>query len=106
MQSGVYSLPISDHNLIFVIRKIGIPRRSPRYVETRNFKKFNASASLSDVKTSPLPQVDSNLVNVDSNLVNVNVLNKHAPKRIIKVRKKPAPWLNSEINKEMFNSNQ
>ena len=64
MHSGVYSLPISDHNLIFVIRKIGIPRRSPRYVETGNFKKFNASASLSDIKTSPLPQVDSNLVNV------------------------------------------
>jgi len=65
VHSGVYSLPISDHNLIFVIRKIGIPRRSPRYVETRNFKKFNASASLSDVKTSPLPQVDSNLVIVN-----------------------------------------
>ena len=45
--SGVYSLSISDHN-----RKIGIPRRSPRYVETRNFNKFNANAFLSDKKFS------------------------------------------------------
>jgi len=31
------------------------------------------------------------------------ILNKHAPKRVIKVRNKPAPWLNSEIKKETFN---
>ena len=65
MQSGVYSLPISDHNLIFVIRKIGIPRRSPRYVQTRNFKKFNANAFLSDIRNSHLLQLDSNSVNVN-----------------------------------------
>ena len=105
--SGVYPLSISDHNLIFAIRKIGIPRRSPRYVETRNFKKFNANAFLSDIKNSHLPQFDSNLVNINetwhiwkSNFL--NILNKHAPRRVIKVRNKPAPWLNSEIKKEMF----
>jgi hypothetical protein len=52
VHSGVYPLAISDHNLIFAIRKIGIPRRSPRYVETQNFKKFNASTFLSDIKNS------------------------------------------------------
>ena len=30
-ESIVHSLFISVHNLIFAIRKIGIPRRSPRY---------------------------------------------------------------------------
>ena len=108
VHSGVYSLSISDHNLIFAIRKIGIPRRSPRYVETRNFKKFNANAFLSDLKDSHLPQFDANSVNVNEAWLIwkdnfLNVLNKHAPKRVIKVRNKPAPWLNSEIKKEMFN---
>ena len=42
--SGVYSLTISDHNLIFAVRKIGVPRQSPRFVETRNFKKFDVNA--------------------------------------------------------------
>ena len=108
VHSGVYSLSISDHNLIFAIRKIGIPRRSPRYFETRNFKKFNANAFLSDIQNSYLPQFDSNSGNINeawhiwkSNFL--NILNKHAPKRVIKVRNKPAPWLNSEIKKEMFN---
>ena len=32
--SGVYPLAISDHNLNLAVRKIGFPRRSPRYVET------------------------------------------------------------------------
>ena len=55
-----------------------------------------------------MPQFDSNSANINeawhiwkSNFL--NILNKHAPKRVIKVRNKPAPWLNSEIKKEMFN---
>jgi hypothetical protein len=53
-------------------------------------------------------QFDFNSVNVNeawhiwkSNFL--DILNKHAPKRVIKVRNKPAPWLNSEIKKQMFN---
>ena len=34
--SGVYPLSISDHNLIYAVRKIGIPRGQPRLIETRN----------------------------------------------------------------------
>ena len=55
-----------------------------------------------------MPQFDSNSANIDeawhiwkSNFL--NILNKNAPKRVIKVRNKPAPWLYSEIKKEMFN---
>lgn len=66
VHSGVYSLSISDHNLIFAICKTGIPlRRSPRYVETRNFKKFNTNAFLSYIRNSHLPQLDSISVNVN-----------------------------------------
>ena len=50
MHSGVYPVAISEHYLIFAIRKIGVPRQSPRYVEIRNFKKFNAIAFLSDLR--------------------------------------------------------
>ena len=52
VHSGVYPLAISDHNLIFAVRKIGVRRQSPRYVETRNFKKFNANTFLSDLRNS------------------------------------------------------
>lgn len=68
-----------------------------------NFKKFNASAFLSDRKNSRWLQFDFNSVNVNEackiwkgNIV-LDILNKHASKRVIKVRNKPAPWLNSEM---------
>ena len=40
LHSGVYPLSISDHNLIYAVRKISIPRSSPRYIETKSFKNF------------------------------------------------------------------
>ena len=53
MHYVVCSLSISHHNLILAICKIGIPRRSARYLETQNFKKFNENAFLLDIKNSP-----------------------------------------------------
>ena len=39
-QSGVYPLSISDHYLINGVRKIGIPRKQPRFIQTRSLKHF------------------------------------------------------------------
>ena len=107
VHSGVYSLAVSDHYLIFAIRKIGVLRQSPRYVETRYFKKWKANAFISDLRNSRKPITDSDSSNVNENWSKwkcsfLDILNKQAPKRGIKVRNKPAPWLNSEIKKEMF----
>lgn len=108
MHSGVYPVAISEHYLIFAIRKIGVPRHSPRYVETRNFKKFDATAFLSDVrKNSHWSIINSNSSNVNEpwrkwKYSFLDILYKYAPKKVIKVRKKPAYWLNLEIKKEMF----
>lgn len=44
VNSGVCTLSISDHNLVYAVRKIGIPRKNPKYVETRNFKHFKANS--------------------------------------------------------------
>ena len=65
MCSGVYPLSISDHNLILAVRKIGIPRRRPTYVETRHFKKFNANAFLLDLKNCHELHADSNSVSIN-----------------------------------------
>ena len=39
--SGVMELGISDHNLAYICRKIGIPKQEAKVVETRQFKNFN-----------------------------------------------------------------
>ncbi len=48
--SGVLHFGISDHSLIYTIRKINVkPTESQCYIEFRNFKKFKASNFLNDL---------------------------------------------------------
>ena len=32
----------------------------------------------------------------------LNIVEKHAPRRDMRVRNKPAPWLNSQLKEEMY----
>ena len=41
--SGVYTLSISDHYLIYTVRKIGLPRGQPKFIQARNFEILNIS---------------------------------------------------------------
>ena len=58
-QTGAYPLSISDHYLIYAIRKIGIPRGRPRFVEARNFKHFDESKFKMDLINAPWPCIDN-----------------------------------------------
>jgi len=52
------------HNLVYAVRKIGIPRRNPKYVETGNFKHFKANFPKTDLKHARWPVIDTiNCVN-------------------------------------------
>ena len=82
---GVITTSFSDHNLIFAIRKLGIPRGFPRYIETRSFKNFNETKFIKDIKnaTWPTPTHCQNIDNVwvDWKLTMQGILDKHAPCR-------------------------
>ena len=56
--TGAYPLSISDHYLIYVIRKIGIPRGRPRFVEARNLKHFDETKFINDLLNAPWPCID------------------------------------------------
>ena len=107
VNSGVCTLSISDHNLVYAVRKIGIPRKNPKYVETRNFKHFKANSFKIDLINAQWPVINRiSCVNEawgKWKSVFLNILNNHAPKRIIRVRNKPAPWLNSRVRQLMLN---
>ena len=32
----------------------------------------------------------------------LNIVDEHAPRRVMRVRNKPAPWLNSQLKEEMY----
>lgn len=103
---GVYPLSISDHNLIYAVRKIGLPKGRPRYIECRNFKNFDQASFLFDLKTVQWPIIeqfnDVNIVWDAWKNVFLDIVNKHAPCRSFRVRNKPSPWLTSELKKLMF----
>ena len=85
--SGILHLGISDHSLIYAIRKLNSrPNNgSQGFVEIRNLKKFNAQCFLNDLYTIPWAELDSKR-NVDEmwecwKALFVQVLDKHAPIR-------------------------
>ena len=104
--SGVYTLSISDHNLIYAVRKIGLPRGQPKFIQLRNFKHFNENNFLTDLKNASWPVIKSGMeVNSAWNAwkdIFLNIVDKHAPRRVMRVRNKPAPWLNSQLKEEMY----
>ena len=53
--SGVHTLPISDHNLIYAVRKNGLPRGQPKFIQSRNFKHFSEENFLTDLENSSWP---------------------------------------------------
>ncbi len=46
--SGVIHLGISDHSLIYIQRKISVPRKEPIVIKSRNFKHYNSNNFKSD----------------------------------------------------------
>ena len=45
LQSAVIHLGISDHSLVYALRKFALPKSLPKYKDVRNFKNFNRSFS-------------------------------------------------------------
>ena len=48
-QSGVIHLGLSDHSMIYAVRKFIVPKSDPKIKIIRNFKNFNINDFLSDV---------------------------------------------------------
>ena len=104
--SGVYPLSISDHSLIFAVRKIGTPRGNPRFIESRSFKNFDQNKFKLDLQNANWPPIGS-VYNANDywskwKSIFLEIVDKHAPCRTKKVRSRPSPWITSEIKKQMY----
>ena len=105
LSSGVLHVGMSDHSLVYAIRKVTIPNRQGklRYVTSRQFKNFDPDEFRNDVKLMPGDKISS--------ICNPNdkwkcwkqmfdtVANRHAPLRTRRVKNKDSPWLTSQIRK-------
>ena len=111
--SEVISTGVSDHNLVFVVRKINsvLKSRYHKKVSVRNYKHFNGSRFQEDLLNQNWELLDNELcVNrvwtLWKNLF-LDVLNKHAPIRTKRIRNKPSvPWLTKTIKQKIFERNR
>ena len=107
--SGVVHIGISDHSLIYAIRKINARSNNEleSFLEFRNFKNFNISSFLDDLYNIPWEQIRFKR-NVDEmwklwKTFFVSVLDIHAPMRKKRLRKRGnIPWVSRKVKAKLF----
>lgn len=104
---GVIHLGISDHSLVYAVRKSIMPRSRPTVKEVRDFKNFNKDDFLADLARVPWDVVqDSDDPNECWRVWKLffhEILNIHAPLRHKRTRKYPIPWITPYIKQLMKN---
>ena len=102
-ENGVLSLGISDHNLIYVTRKLYIPKLPPRTIKYRSFKRFDENVfilALEEVDWSPvLLEGNPNTAWEIWKQKFLDICDKFAPVVLRIVRGKKTPWVNDEYIK-------
>ena len=104
--SGVIHTGISDHSLVFAIRKISIVTKQENTLEIRNMKNFDEGKLIEELLKQHWEYVyffadDPNAMwKIWKNLF-LEVLDKHAPLQQKKIRSKKVPWITSDIKKLM-----
>ncbi len=100
IDSGVIELGISDHSLVYICRKISIPKKEPKLTETRQFSHFNSTDfqnNLREAFSNFNHYTDPNLAWHQWKWIFVQIADKHAPLRLRKVKSEYTAWLTNDI---------
>ena len=103
--SGVLHIGVSDHSLVYTIRKFKLSTFRPTVKEVRDFKHFSDSQFRSDLSQvqwdSILRYDDPNTCWIVWKSIFHEILNKHAPLRHRRTKANPVPWITPTIKKLM-----
>ena len=104
--SGVIHTGISDHSLVFAIRKISVIDKQENILEIRNMKNFNEEKFIEDLLKQPWEHIyfsaeDPNAMWEIWKKIFLDVLDKHAPLQHKKIRSIKAPWITNDIKNLM-----
>ncbi len=106
-ESGVIQTSLSDHYMIYAIRRAKPMKGQHKTINYRSFKDFDEDNFISDLSDLPWDDIER-IDNVDEAL-NVwysmlfDVVDKHLPKKSKRAKSSPSPWLSSEIKQCMHN---
>ena len=114
INTGVLHLGISDHSLIYAIRKKNPKVESSNkhnVIQIRSYKKFNASDFYNDIETCCWEDFN-NCVSLDPNEMwlkwknmFLSILDKHAPIKTLRIRRNKLPWITNDINRLIHERN-
>ena len=98
--ASVKIIAISDHYLIYGVRKFQATKQSARIIEYRDFKQFNETHFLFELQSS----INLNLEYWDPNdswsvwkNTFLNIVNRHAPLKKRRVSSKRLPWITKDL---------
>ena len=101
--SGVYETSISDHYLVYFVRKLrGACKKQHKYITTRQLKHFDEAEFINDLllvdwKAIALNGDDINIIVEQWPNMFSLILEKHAPVRNRRVSENFCPWLTKEL---------
>ena len=104
-RTGVLSLDITDHSLVYATFRLKRKRPPPTVITVRNFKQFNTESFEADMEQTPF-----HISSVFDDMADVlwvwdqlfrGVCDSHAPLKEIKVRSVSSPWINNTIRLKM-----
>ena len=107
IEHGCIHTSISDHYLIYVIRRLQSPKDkcTPNTVSCRSFKGFDKEEFQQMISTAEWPEIDEtkdvNELWKDWKLIFTDIINKNAPKKTMRLRNKSHAWINSDIRSLM-----
>ena len=101
VSSGVHNRAISDHSLVYIVRRSKKPRTGCKFIRYRCYKNYNPENFCSDLHSVSRELVDASLI-VDeawqfSKSTLTNIMDRHAPIATKRVRAKTLPWLTADI---------
>ena len=104
-ETKVIPCSISDHDLVIAVLNLKKRRPKPVYISVRSFKNYNKEAFLDDISKVPWLVVDcfddvDDKLNIFNLLFN-QVLDHHAPIKLVKLRSRPNPFVTENIRELM-----
>ena len=109
VNSGVYKMALSDHYLVYCIRKFnGAVIKDHKVIKTRKMNKFDEGHFLNDVSSVCWEKVVTQTDDIDIFYRNWSalfsmIIHKHAPLMQMRVSEKYCPWINQDLKALMRN---
>ena len=106
-RTGVIQIGISDHNLIYTVRKITLYKSGAhKYCTSRRFKHFNVNIFLRDLKSTDWsflsPIRDINVRWQEWKNMFSGIIDKHAPLKTKRIKPLKNPWMTPLVRKQFI----